>query len=219
MSDRRHSFSHAPAQHRSKGVCAFERNRGFTLIEIMAVVMLIALIASSSIVLFSPGGPQKDLDDALEQFVEVSHQVHDLSILTGEAVGLLIVPPAWSGMPIDKTGWSYSWRRYVEVPDENGNSQPQWVPIDGVNSVSISIDIDLYIHIEDSEWEWQSVPKNEQPLFVLFPTGEAEPFLFEVEFAPRDLDIDPQHVKFDVTGRLQWVEAQAALEKFKEQQR
>jgi len=108
------------------------KSRGFTLLEIMAVVLIIAMIASSAVVVFASGGPQKDLDSGIEKFVGYSHQVADLSILS---------------------------------------------------------------------------TKSELPLFVLYPTGEAEPFLFEVEFAHRDTSLEPQHVELDRSGKLQWREA------------
>lgn len=213
------------------------KSRGFTLLEIMAVVLIIAMIASSAVVVFTSGGPKKDLDSRVEQFVGYSHQVADLSILTGEPVGLVITPPAWTEDPLDESGWTYTWRRYVEVPaqaagaaEDGDDAQTeqvasdlpqqnafvgQWLEITGIEPVPLGKDISLFVHLEGEEWDWRASPKSDLPLFVLYPTGEAEPFLFEVEFAHRDTSLEPQHVALDRTGKLQWREArkqQAELE-------
>jgi|GEM_PF-1018915 len=205
------------------------KSRGFTLLEIMAVVLIIAMIASSAVVVFASGGPQKDLDSGIEKFVGYSHQVADLSILTGEPVGLIMTPPAWTEDPSDDSGWTYTWRRYVEVPAqavaaqqnadggqaEQGLSEfPQpdtlvgeWFEITGLEPVPLGDDISVFVRIEGQEWDWRASTKSELPLFVLYPTGEAEPFLFEVEFAHRDTSLEPQHVELDRSGKLQWREA------------
>lgn len=193
--------------------------RGFTLIEILAVVMIIGLIATGVTLILSSGGPRKDLDNALEKFVQYAHQISDLSILTGEPMGLVLVPPAWSKDQSDTRSWRYHWMRFIEAPDAQGNVVFDWMEIDGVEPVSIDGDIELFVHIEGAKWEWQNLPPNETPLFVSYPSGEAEPFLFEIEFAHSDLDVEPQHVNLDTSGRLQWKEAIAAHEALEERLR
>lgn len=195
------------------------RQLGFTLIELMAVVLLIGIIAGSTILLFSAGGTQKQFTSALEQFMESASQVSDLSILTGEPVGLVITPPAWAENQLDSPGWRYGWRRQVQVPTENqGQFVPEWLEIDGLNSVSLGPDIQLFVRLEGSEWDWRATPKHSEPIFVILPTGEANPFLFEIEFAHDDLEIEPQHVKLDETGRIQWVELKAERDALRERQ-
>lgn len=182
----------------------------------MVVVLIIGIMASGAMVMFSRGGPSKDLNDGVEKFVQLSHQISDLSILAGEPMGLVLTPPDWSTAPLEERSWSYAWKRYVELPNEGGSSSASWVDIDGLEAVSFAREIELFVHIEGHEWDWKAGPQTDQPLIVLFPSGEAEPFEFEIEIVHQDLVTDePQHVKLDHSGRLQWteaVEAMAAIE-------
>lgn len=193
-------------------------HQGFTLLEIMAVVVLVAMVATGATVMFSTGGPKKDLESAVEQFSEYAHQLADLSIMTGEPVGLFLVPPKWSVTSDNlEPGWRYRWRRFIELPSADGQVNFNWVDIEDLEEVEIDEKISLFVQIEGQEWEWekQDVPKTEIPIFIQYPSGEAEPFLFQIEFAHEDHDIEPLHVELDMTGRLQYREAwdyQKALE-------
>lgn len=218
------------------------KQSGFTLIEILAVVFLASLMAVASVVVFSAGGPQKELQNQVEQFIEYANQVHDLSILTGEPVGLVLTPPAWADSSLDVEGWTYNWRRFVDVPvaqaasaqsnlSQQNTSQQQslanipqlqnssvgtWMDIDGVSAIEISPDVQLYVLLDGHDWDWQATPKSDQPIFILYPTGEAEPFQFKLEFIYKDPNIAPQHVELDESGKLQWVQARDELQRLQE---
>lgn len=221
--------------------------RGFTLLEMMAVVMLIGILATTSVVLFSPGGAKKDFHNELERFIEYSNQVSDFSVLTGEPVGLVATPPAWAENPLETPGWVYSWKRFVAHPpasianfassfdptntdaeqvspeeffqqylELNSSNAGEWMDIEGVDPVLLGADTLLYIKLQGEEWDWEATPKHQQPIFILFPTGEAEPLMFEIEFVHANLEIEPQNVALDETGKLQWLEVRDAMQALKE---
>ena len=186
------------------------KQRGFTLIEIMAVVFLIALIATGATAMFNRGGPLDDLYNDVEKFVLLAHRASDQSVLSGEPMGLVLTPPEWAE-DAKETRWSYKWRRAVTLPDETGQlAPPVWQDIEGWEVIQLKEGVELFIERDGSEWEWQAVPASEEAIFVLYPSGEADPFLFEIEFAHQEPAIEPQHVELDETGRLQWKEAREA---------
>lgn len=185
----------------------YKTHRGFTLIEIMAVVFLIALIATGASVIFNRGGPLDDLYDSVERFVLVAHRASDQSIIMGEPIGLVFTPPEWAEDPHTQQ-WQYTWKRAVQLPDANGQLlPPAWQNIEGWEPIKIKEKIDLFIQRDGEEWEWQSLPANEEPIFVIYPSGEANPYLFEIQFKHWQSDIEAQNVELDFTGRLQWKEA------------
>lgn len=182
---------------------------GFTLIEILAVVFLIALIATSATVMFESGGPKKALDNEVESFVDRADQIADLAIVNGESMGLVLKPPLWSDEAAGEQTWSYQWQRFVALPEEGGALNFSWQEIDGVEATKINSDVDVFIRLGGEPWDWEAGPVIDTPLFVLYPSGEAEPFDFEIEFVHQDLDVEPQHVSFTDSGRLEWTEALA----------
>jgi general secretion pathway protein H len=185
----------------------FKHSRGFSLLEIMAVVFLIALIASSATVMFNRGGPQKRLDNEIEAFVDRAGQIADLAIVNGESMGLVLQPPLWSDDPAGEQAWSYTWKRFVSLPDANGVLSFSWQDIENLEPTKFDTDVDIFVRIDGGVWDWEAGPISDTPLFVLYPSGEAEPFDFELEFVHQNIDIVAQHVGFTDSGRLEWHEA------------
>jgi len=124
-------------------------------------------------------------------------------------MGLVLIPPQWSD-DAQETRWHYKWKRFVSLPSSEGQSTAGWQDLEGWETIALKEGVDLFVQIEGSEWDWQAVPANETPIFVLSPSGEAEPYLFELEFAHHEPAVEPQHVELDVSGRLQWKEARQA---------
>jgi len=195
---------------------ALSVNRGFTLIEIMAVVFLIGLIATGATVMFNRGGPADDLDASIERFVLVAQRISDQAILSGEPMGLVLTPPEWAE-DANETRWRFEWKRFASLPDSNGQIISQWQDLDGWAPVYLRGGIELFVRMNGSEWEWRSVPANDTPIFLLHPSGEADPYVFEIEFVHIEPGIEPQHVELDLSGRLQWREALEARAQLTEQ--
>lgn len=180
---------------------------GFTLIEIMVVAVLIGLIATGATVMFDQGGPEDELYDTVERFTLVAQRISDQAVLSGEAMGLVLTPPQWAEDP-QETRWHYKWKRFVTLPDSEGQLFSEWQDLDGWEPVALQEQIRVYVRRDGAQWEWQAVPANETPIFVLYPSGEADPYVFEIEFVHSEPTVEPQHVELDFSGRLQWREAQ-----------
>ncbi|WP_370980675.1 prepilin-type N-terminal cleavage/methylation domain-containing protein [Agaribacterium sp. ZY112] len=194
-----------------------QSSSGFTLLEIMAVVLILGLMATGAVVIFSSGGPKKDFYGEIEKFTAISHQVSDFAIVTGEPMGLVLTPPLWSSQSMEDPKWSYTWKRFVEAPVSGGASQPNWEDLEGFEPVVMHKDIELQVYLDADLWEWQDTPPSDLPIFIISPSGEAEPFEFEIEFAHRQDLFEAQHIEFHKSGRLQWREAWEDKQALKEQ--
>ncbi len=195
----------------SLGKVSMRATSGFTLIEILAVVVVIGIVSAGTAYVFFSEGEKQEFERAVERFAQFGERAGELSILTGQPVGLVMTPPPWSELGADKQAWIYRWRRFVEVPTDEG-ILAEWQNIEGVEAVVLDYDIELFVHLEGGDWEWQAIPKSEQPIFVLYPSGEAEPYLFKVEFVHSNPELAPQHVSLNSEGQLQWDERAEAFD-------
>ena len=200
----------------NRGNVMTRSSRGFSLIEMLAVVLLVGLIATGTGLIFTTGGPKKDLESAIEQFTQYGDHMGDLSILTGEPLGLVLTPPQWSQGNVEDRSWVYRWKRFIELPDDAGNLIGSWEIIENLEPIAIDKEIELFVRIDGSLWDWDATPPSETPLFVTFPSGEVEPLDFEVEFVHSDSDLEPQHAEVNQSGKLEWRETAEYLKQLAE---
>ncbi len=175
----------------------FKANAGFTLIEILTVLMLIGFAVGGVSVFFTQGAPDQELKKTIERFVVIGDHVGELAILSGEPIGMLIEPPEWRDNPLDD-GWRYSWQKRAITG--------QWEELASVPPVEIDKAIDLQISIDEQEWDYEDAPENLEPILVFYPSGEVSPF--EIVFSHDLLTDEPQTVMVDLWGAVVWKERQ-----------
>lgn len=171
------------------------RQSGFTLIEILVVIMIVAIVAGASTAFMTMGGPKKEMKDALEKFVVISEHVKELAILDGDSIGLVLEPREWRENPLDQ-GWSYSWLRMT----------PQgWQAIESVSAVEFPVDVELRVLIDDISWDYEKkAPEVKVPQVAFYPSGEVTPF--EIEFTHEELPGESQTVMVNLWGNVVWKE-------------
>ena len=172
------------------------RQAGFTLIEILAVVFIIGIMATGTTVFFSQDGVDKRVDKAVERFVGISEYMSELSILTGEPVGLLLEPPEWRENPLEE-GWRYRWQKMTIEG---------WADVEEVESVEFEYEMALAVYINETAWEYENAPEERVPIVAFYPSGEVTPF--EIEFTHEELPGDSETVLVDVWGDVVWKERQ-----------
>ncbi len=182
--------------------------RGFTLIEMLTVVFLIGIAVGGVSVFITQDGPEKRTNEAVEKFVVICEHVSELSILSGEPVGLLLEPPEWQEDPLE-AGWRYSWKRRVNV--ENAWV---WMDLTDVASVELEKQFRLRVTLDEIEWEYENSPKVKEPIVAFYPSGEVTPF--EIEFEHDDVPGEKETVYVDVWGRVVWKERQEEKEREEE---
>ncbi len=187
------------------------KNSGFTLIEVLVIVMLVGIVVGGVSVFITSDGPEAELKKTVEKFVVIGGHVAELSVLSGEPIGMFLEPPEWRDNPLDE-GWRYSWKKQAYVgPSQLG----EWQELPGVPAVDIEKIIELRVHVDEQEWKYEDAPKELAPILVFYPSGEVTPF--EIEFMHKEIDgDDPQTVMVDVWGEVVWKQRREQQEELEE---
>lgn len=176
------------------------KSRGFTLIEVLVIVTLVGIVVGGVSVFITSDGPEAQLKKTVEKFVVVSGHIAELSVLSGEPIGMFLEPPEWRENPLDE-GWRYSWQKQAFIgPSQLG----EWQELADVPPVEIENLIELRVYVDEQEWKYKDAPKELVPILVFYPSGEVTPF--EIEFTHDELGSDPQTVMVDVWGEVVWKE-------------
>lgn len=167
---------------------------GFTLLEVLAVLMVIGIAMGSVVAFISQDGAQAQMDKAVERFVVISDHISELAILAGEPMGLMLEPPEWRDNPLEE-GWRYSWKKMTAQG---------WQDVPNVPAVELPTTYQLVVLIDEIEWEYEDAPEERLPLVAFYPSGEVTPF--EIEFSSSDLPGEVETVIVDVWGKVVWKE-------------
>ncbi|MFL0811075.1 MAG: prepilin-type N-terminal cleavage/methylation domain-containing protein [Agarilytica sp.] len=184
------------AKHSSAG----KTQQGFTLIEILTVLFVVGFIVGGVSVFFNLKSPDEELKKTVEKFSVIANHISELSILSGEPIGLKLEPPEWRDDPLEQ-GWRYSWQKltgegFVELTD--------------VPAVEIDNAIELNVFIDEQEWKYEDAPEVREPILYFYSTGEVTPF--EIEFVHDEVFEQTQTVMVDVWGEVVWKERQEQRE-------
>lgn len=188
------------------------RQQGFTLIEIMVVVIIIGLAVSLVNIAVNTNTPQEMVQDEAQEFVLEANYVAEQSVLKGETHGLFIeVRPLQKYSAIASEEWCYQWRR---VRDRQWGDLPE---LPQMHCLPEGMALELVL--DDEKWEYDPELEYQDPVLGFFPSGDASS---EIELAiylddqgglPDDDLV--QRVQINLMGEIHWLnqEAQAELER------
>ncbi|MDP2716858.1 type II secretion system minor pseudopilin GspH [Rheinheimera sp.] len=151
---------------------------GFTLVEVMLVMLLIGLLATTVVMNFSGESREERLEKEAERFQQIFHFVAETALLKQQEWGLYILP--------DRYGFLYY-----------NNKDAKWLPAEepaGLKQHKLPADISLKLELEGlagedsnllSQLEWQ-LDDDEQtdenadipvlPQVFILSSGEISPF-------------------------------------------
>lgn len=175
------------------------QQRGFSLLEIMVVIMIIGLSLGMVGLSVSGGGPRDDIWNNIEKFMGMSQFATEHAILTGESVGLRIEPPSWQaerGQLADDFGWRFQW---VALVDD------AWVPIAALPTIDFPPTVRMVVQVEEQLWRYDTQLDRTIPVAAFYPSGDITSIA--IEFSDEREPGFTQHVEVDETGELVWVEA------------
>lgn len=170
----------------------------------MVVIVVVSFMVGGAIFIVGGKDPAKDLDGSIEKFTAYAQLMSDLSLVTGEPVGLIIQPPTWRSMEVP--AWGYQWKRFVQGEDASGDIVAGWMEIESVEIIDFPSELDLYIELEGEEWDWEDNEPIDLPIFVFHPSGETEPLGFQISFTHEAVFDEPQTVEVSPTGIFIWLE-------------
>lgn len=175
---------------------------GFSLMELMAVLLVVGLALGIVTVSVGHGGPEKQLYDKLDQFLIQSDFAVEHAVVSGEALGILLEPPDWQvaanpELDRDEVGWKYRW----QILAEKG-----WQDVPNMPVVSLPPDIEIEVTISKKRWDWRAKTTDKKsPVISISPSGEITPFVLEIKHSlVRDF---VQHIELSEEGAIVWREA------------
>jgi general secretion pathway protein H len=138
-------------------------SQGFSLVEILVVLLVIGIaLGMASISNYSAEEP---LSNSLERLMKEANFATQDSVLSGEAIGLVVQPVG--------DGWRYYWQRYRD---------DHWIDEEGALSgrrLDASIQLSLYVEGLPVTIDQKSLDQNSRdqktsvPLLVYFPSGDS----------------------------------------------
>jgi len=172
-------------------------DQGFSLIEILVVVFIIGILVTAvslSIDIGGSGSVNENVQKQAEKLLQFSVLAGDQAVLTGDPIGLLLIPPG-----SEKT-WRYAWQHY------RGGV---WRELPAPFTIqTLHEDLELAIKIEGEEIRFEGLEEDEVrlPTVVFYPGGEVTPFFLTL-FNRSDIEIK-EVLSSQRNGRVEWLEAE-----------
>lgn len=141
-------------------------SQGFTLIEILAVVIIIGLITSIVTLSIDRGDGESGAVKEAQILRQALDYVSELALLNGEIVGMFIEPKAVEGTPAKQ--WCYHWQRYRNLEWED-------LAKDTLDEHCMAETIQVDLVIEGKLLAYDAELETQPPVLVWSPSGEATP--------------------------------------------
>ncbi|RLV60781.1 type II secretion system protein GspH [Parashewanella curva] len=181
--------------------------QGFTLLEIMVVVLLMGLMAATVTLSFNTSTPEQKLEKKAKQFMATTELVINETILSGQFLGIVIEPDGYHYVVYHDSQWQPLTNDRILTERKLDDGMSLSVVVDGLplkqsdedRSDDIFENDDDKFNIDESVQPKKKLPT---PQIMLFPSGELSPF--ELTFAMRDQQGNEhdQLVAGDALGRL-----------------
>ncbi|MCL2919370.1 type II secretion system minor pseudopilin GspH [Shewanella litorisediminis] len=178
------------------------RQRGFTLIEVLLVVLLMG-IAAAAVTLSLPGsGVKPVLDKAASQFLVATDLIRDEAVLSGQFLGVVVDEDNYQYVVLHEGKWH-------KLENDRLLAARNMEP--GVRMSLVVEGLPLDQEEEDESWfdepfidepTAEQKAKNPEPQILVFPSGEMT--AFELTFLGRDdlgQEVDVL-ISGDALGRL-----------------
>ncbi|MCL1050304.1 type II secretion system minor pseudopilin GspH [Shewanella abyssi] len=179
------------------------RQAGFTLMEVLLVVLLMGLAASAVTLSMGGASQQKGLERLAVQFMMSAEMVLDETVLSGQFIGIVVEKDSYEYVYYDEEG---KWKR---LEQDRLLSARQMEPgielhlvLDGLPLVQDDEEDDSWFDEPLIEKSADDKKKYPEPQILLFPSGEMS--AFELSFVTKnEMDKEIEVVVVgDVLGRL-----------------
>ena len=168
------------------------QSRGFTLLEMMIVVVLMGLMAVAVIPSISTDGPQKKLEEQAKKFIAITELLTDETVLSGQFLGVVVDPDGYHFVVYKDDKWQPMTSDRLETEHKMDDGISLEVIVDGLplkqsdeENESWFDDDDPFADQDDSSFD-DDKQKFPEPQIMLFPSGEVTPF--ELHFVTKDGD-------------------------------
>ena len=143
------------------------RNKGFTLVEILVVLVIMAVVISMAVLSINVGGRDSQIDEEGRRIVGLIGLLHDQALLEGRDFGMLIEPQAYEFLVYDNM--LERWRPYDRNPSFRRRTLPK--------GLSFSLVLDsrqVVLKAPDPNLSNDAAPP--APQVAIAASGEGTPF-------------------------------------------
>jgi general secretion pathway protein H len=150
------------------------RSRGFTLVEILVVVVIMAIVISLAVLSIGVTGRDSQLDEESRRIEGLLGLLHERALLEGRDFGLRIEPSAYEFVAYEAT--RDRWLRMDQDHEFRHRELPK-----GVNFVLQLDSQTVVLKPVDQDMKSDQVPQN--PQVAIAASGEGTPFRLTLERA------------------------------------
>lgn len=178
------------------------RQRGFTLMEVLLVVLLMGLAASAVTLTMQGTDQQQALDRVARQFMASTELVLDETVLSGHFIGIVIEKDRYEFVVYDEGKWHPLQQDRLLAAREMQQGVQLDLILDGLPLSQEDEEQDSWFDEPLIEPSAEDKKKHPEPQVMLFPSGEMS--AFELTFISEDAMGNELEtvVVGDVLGRL-----------------
>lgn len=176
-----------------------EAHKGFTLLELMVVIVIIGFSLGIVGMTVNTGTAQSQMIDEIDKFMGIANFASERAILSGETMGLRIEPPLWQaqrGDNVDDIGWRYVWVT---------NSSEGWQSLPNIKYVTLPPSMDLIIEVDEELWDYEAQLDRSTPIAAYYSSGDVTEIRIELQ-DKEDSEIS-EVIEVDENGELVWLGA------------
>ncbi|MGL4473102.1 MAG: type II secretion system minor pseudopilin GspH [Shewanella sp.] len=164
---------------------ANSRHLGFTLLEVLLVVLLMGIAASAVTLSLGSNGPQQQLDKHANQFMTAVRVVLDEAILNGQFLGVVVAPDSYEFVVFHEDKWQVLEKDRLLSKRELEPEVQLDVIVEGMPLIQDDEQDDSWFEepFKEADAGFEQDKKQPEPQILLFPSGEVT--AFEVIFSTR----------------------------------
>lgn len=170
------------------------QHRGFTLIEVMVVVVLIGLMASLVQFNFSGNNPADKLKHESARFAAIFEVAAEYGMLNNVELGLVVKKNTYQFLGYDGTRWA-------EIPQQDWQTN-----VTVAEGVALSIELDELPIEEPLLFDADTFKEKDEQDFTLLSKEEQEQKIIPQVYILSGGDLSPFSVIFRLTEELAYIE-------------
>ena len=177
-------------------------SRGFTLLEVMLVVLLMGLAATAVTMTMGNSGPKQQLTREAQRFMAATETVLDETVLSGQFIGIVVDKDKYHFVLFKENKWQPLEQDRLLAEKQLPEGISLSVELEGLPLVQEDEEQDSWFDepfIEELDADKKKFP---EPQIMLLPSGEMT--AFELSFIARDSQGETVEVLVsgDSLGRL-----------------